>query len=182
MFVKSRTGWKQRENQDAWLDKVLGTLEMKEKPIQNTNRTRQGHISNSPFHWPLRCSQTMAAACLPAEEKADTFLPTSTRFYYIPFLFHSFAVWGWGKLKFRSHSDPSCRAVVGALIKNPKWNRSQLAEALQPRFTGKKKKNVSSYFSNTKFHQRVRVTTKKRTGFFWTWMEGWFCKAQQRLQ
>lgn len=73
--------------------------------------------------------------------------PTLSR----PFLFHSFALWGWGKLKFRSHSEPSCRAVVVALIKSPNWNKSQPAEALQPRLHWlhgeKEKKDLSSYFS-----------------------------------
>lgn len=155
MFGKNRTGWKHRKNQEAWLE--FGILEMKEKPqpIQNTNKARQGHISNFPFHWLLKCSQAMATACLPAEDTTRCIpahlilsLQILTLFLLYAFLISFLCRVRVGKLKFRSRLDPSCRAVVVALIKNPNWNKGQPAEALQPRLHGEKeKRNTSSYFS-----------------------------------
>lgn len=141
--------WVKTEQQEVRLQKGNGIHEMKEKPqpIQNTNKAGPFLIFLFIDSWNV-LKPWLLPVCQQWTKQTHScppHLPLQMLTLFRPFLSHSFAAWGWGKLKFRSHSDSSCRAVVVALIKNPNWNKSQPAQALQPLTAWRKREEKSKF-------------------------------------
>lgn len=152
----AKTGLGENTERTRRHDWSLVSLRWRKSLSQSKTQTRRGRDTflTSLFTDSWNVLKPWLLPVCQQRTQQDAFLLTSScpfkfspYFYYMPFLFHSFAGWGWGNLNSEA-TYSSCRAVVVALIKNPNWNKGQPAEALQPRLHGEKeKRNTSSYFS-----------------------------------